>query len=89
MGRLQLIKKRITYKAVIIYKTTFSGNERLTKYCRKLGMLQFSGIPPAPRGVPKIKATFHVDSDGLLHVTAEDKATNNSKSITMDKLWMA
>ncbi|CDP15492.1 unnamed protein product [Coffea canephora] len=41
----------MSIKATVII--IFSGNERLTKYCRKLGMLQFSGIPPAPRGVAK------------------------------------
>ncbi|KAJ0080532.1 hypothetical protein Patl1_22542 [Pistacia atlantica] len=57
--------------------------EVLTKDCRELGRFDLSGIPPAPRGVPQIQVTFEIDANGILHVTAEDKAAKKSESITI------
>jgi molecular chaperone DnaK len=48
-----------------------------------LGKFHLSGIPPAPRGVPQIEVTFDIDADGILNVTAEDKATGKQQSITI------
>jgi len=48
---------------------------------RTLGRFHLDGIPPAPRGVPQIEVTFDIDANGLLHVTAKDKATNKEQSI--------
>lgn len=48
-----------------------------------LGKFHLTGIPPAPRGVPQIEVTFDIDADGILNVTAEDKATGKSQSITI------
>merc|ERR1719428_77413 len=42
-----------------------------------------TGIPPAPRGQPQIEVSFQVDTDGILHVAAEDKCTGNAESITI------
>ena len=42
-----------------------------------------SGIPPAPRGVPQIEVTFDIDANGILNVSAEDKATNKKNKITI------
>ncbi|KAL0348276.1 UNVERIFIED_CONTAM: Luminal-binding protein 5 [Sesamum angustifolium] len=61
----------------------YEGERALTKDCRELGRFELSGIPPAPRGVPQIEVTFEVDVNGILHVTAEDKAAKKSKSITI------
>ncbi|XP_010674036.1 luminal-binding protein 5 [Beta vulgaris subsp. vulgaris] len=61
----------------------FEGERTLTKDCRELGRFQLSGIPPAPRGVPQIEVTFEVDANGILHVTAEDKAAKNKQTITI------
>ncbi|KAI5658769.1 hypothetical protein M9H77_27562 [Catharanthus roseus] len=61
----------------------FEGERSLTKDCRELGSFELSGIPPAPRGVPQIEVTFEVDANGILHVTAEDKAAKKSRSITI------
>uniref|UniRef100_A0A803KP21 Uncharacterized protein n=1 Tax=Chenopodium quinoa TaxID=63459 RepID=A0A803KP21_CHEQI len=61
----------------------FEGERTLTKDCRELGKFQLSGIPPAPRGVPQIEVTFEVDANGILHVTAEDKAAKNKQTITI------
>jgi molecular chaperone DnaK len=48
---------------------------------RTLGRFHLDGIPPAPRGVPQIEVTFDIDANGMLHVTAKDKATGKEQSI--------
>ncbi|GAB6281819.1 MAG: molecular chaperone DnaK [Ignavibacterium sp.] len=48
---------------------------------RTLGRFHLDGIPPAPRGVPQIEVTFDIDANGILHVTAKDRATNKEQSI--------
>lgn len=65
----------------------FEGERPMTKDNHKLGQFDLSNIPPAPRGTPQIEVTFEVDVNGILTVTAEDKATatKNSITITSDK----
>jgi molecular chaperone DnaK len=48
---------------------------------RTLGRFHLDGIPPAPRGIPQIEVTFDIDSNGILHVAAKDKATSKEQSI--------
>ncbi len=48
---------------------------------RTLGRFHLDGIPPAPRGVPQIEVTFDIDANGIMHVSAKDKATNKEQSI--------
>ncbi len=48
---------------------------------KSLGQFQLTGIPPAPRGVPQIEVTFDIDANGILHVTAKDKATGRENKI--------
>ena len=50
---------------------------------KSLGKFQLTGLPPAPRGIPQIDVSFNIDADGILHVTAKDKATSKSSSITI------
>jgi molecular chaperone DnaK len=50
---------------------------------KSLGKFILDGIPPAPRGVPQIEVTFDIDADGILNVTAEDKATGREQHITI------
>ncbi|RMG20888.1 MAG: molecular chaperone DnaK [Methanobacteriota archaeon] len=50
-----------------------------------LGKFSLVGIPPAPRGVPQIEVTFDIDSNGIVHVTAKDKATGKEQAITIDR----
>ncbi|MBC7289497.1 MAG: Hsp70 family protein, partial [Armatimonadetes bacterium] len=50
---------------------------------RTLGRFHLTGIPPAPRGVPQIEVTFDIDANGILHVSAEDKATGKKQDITI------
>jgi len=51
---------------------------------RSLGRFILDGIPPAPRGLPQIEVTFDVDANGILNVTAKDKATNRAQSIRIE-----
>jgi len=58
--------------------------ERQMAYDNKtLGRFQLTGIAPAPRGVPQIEVTFSIDNNGIVNVTAKDKATNNEQQITI------
>jgi molecular chaperone DnaK len=50
---------------------------------RLLGVFQLGNLPPAPRGVPQIEVTFDIDANGILNVTAKDRATNNEQKITI------
>jgi molecular chaperone DnaK len=50
---------------------------------RTLGQFQLSGLPPAPRGVPQVEVTFDIDANGILSVSAKDKATDKEQSITI------
>ncbi|MDY6874242.1 MAG: molecular chaperone DnaK [Chloroflexota bacterium] len=48
-----------------------------------LGRFRLEGIPPAPRGVPQIEVTFDIDANGIIHVTAKDKASGKEQSVTI------
>jgi molecular chaperone DnaK len=61
----------------------FQGERALAKDNRLLGVFQLVGIPPAPRGVPQVEVTFDIDANGILNVTAKDRATNNEQKITI------
>jgi molecular chaperone DnaK len=50
---------------------------------KTLGRFTLDGIPPAPRGVPQIEVSFDIDADGILHVSAKDKATGREQKITI------
>jgi heat shock protein 5 len=61
----------------------FEGERPMTKDNHILGKFDLNGIPPAPRGVPQIEVTFDIDVNGILRVSAEDKGTGSSESITI------
>jgi heat shock protein 1/8 len=61
----------------------FEGERKFTKDNNKLGEFQLSGIAPAPRGVPQIEVTFDVDANGILNVSAVDKANGKEEKITI------
>jgi molecular chaperone DnaK len=59
------------------------GEREMATYNRTLGRFHLDGIPPAPRGVPKIEVTFDIDANGILHVTAKDTGTGKQQAITI------
>jgi molecular chaperone DnaK len=61
----------------------YQGERAMSRDNRMLGVFQLVGIPPAPRGIPQIEVTFDIDANGILNVTAKDKATNNEQKITI------
>jgi len=62
----------------------YQGERPMAKDNRKLGEFNLDGIPPAPRGVPQIEVTFDVDANGILNVSAKDKATGKSHQIRIE-----
>jgi len=60
------------------------GERPMAKDNKTLGKFQLTGIPPAPRGVPQIEVTFDIDANGILHVSAKDKATGAERSIRIE-----
>lgn len=60
------------------------GERPMASDCRSLGRFVLDGIPPAPRGIPQIEVTFDIDANGILSVTAKDKATGKSQSIRLE-----
>ncbi|XKL60914.1 hypothetical protein PGB90_007971 [Kerria lacca] len=61
----------------------FEGERALTKDNNCLGRFDLTGIPPAPRGIPKIDVEFNLDANGILNVTAKENSTGRSKNITI------
>src|SRR4051812_14976593 len=61
----------------------FQGERSIAEHNKKLGVFQLVGIPPAPRGVPQVEVMFDIDANGILNVTAKDRATNNEQKITI------
>ncbi|XP_072383232.1 heat shock protein 70 A1-like [Diabrotica undecimpunctata] len=61
----------------------FEGERAMTKDNNRLGTFDLTGIPPAPRGVPKIEVTFDLDANGILNVSAKDTSSGNTRNITI------
>jgi molecular chaperone DnaK len=61
----------------------YQGERAMARDNRLLGVFQLVGIPPAPRGVPQVEVTFDIDANGIMNVTAKDRATNNEQKITI------
>jgi molecular chaperone DnaK len=62
----------------------YQGERPMAKDNRKLGEFNLDGIPPAPRGVPQVEVTFDIDANGILNVSAKDKATGKSHNIRIE-----
>src|SRR6056297_3837190 len=60
------------------------GERPMAKDNRSIGRFHLDGIPPAPRGVPQVEVTFDIDSNGIINVSAKDKATNKEQSIRIE-----
>ena len=63
--------------------SVYQGERELVSGNKKLGEFQLVGIPPAPRGVPQIEVTFDIDANGIVNVSACDKATNKEQKIVI------
>jgi L1 cell adhesion molecule like protein len=61
----------------------FEGERQFTRDCHALGTFKLEGIPPMPRGVPQIEVSFDVDANGILNVSAVEKSTGKSQTITI------
>jgi molecular chaperone DnaK len=61
----------------------YQGERAMAKDNRLLGVFQLVGIPPAPRGIPQVEVTFDIDANGIINVSAKDKATNNEQKVTI------
>ncbi|NUN69703.1 MAG: Hsp70 family protein, partial [Bacteroidetes bacterium] len=59
----------------------FQGEREMAADNKMLGQFNLEGIPPAPRGVPQIEVTFDIDANGIMHVSAKDKATGKEQNI--------
>ena len=59
------------------------GEREMASYNKTLGKFQLVDLPPAPRGVPQIEVTFDIDANGIVHVSAKDRATSKEQSITI------
>ena len=60
------------------------GERPMARDNKTIGKFHLDGLPPAPRGVPQIEVTFDIDANGILHVSAKDKATGKSQSIRIE-----
>jgi molecular chaperone DnaK len=82
-------KKSETFSTAEDSQTTveihvLQGERELAQYNKTIGKFQLTGIPPAPRGMPQVEVTFDIDANGILHVTAKDKATGKEQKIRIE-----
>jgi len=61
----------------------FQGERELAAHNKLLGQFNLEGIPPAPRGMPQIEVTFDIDANGIVHVSAKDKASGKEQQVTI------
>jgi molecular chaperone DnaK len=59
------------------------GEREMASYNKTLGKFQLVDLPPAPRGIPQIEVTFDIDANGIVHVSAKDRATDKEQSMTI------
>jgi molecular chaperone DnaK len=82
-------KKAETFSTAEDNQTTveihvLQGERQLAADNRTIGKFQLTGIPPAPRGMPQVEVGFDIDANGILHVSAKDKATNKEQKIRIE-----
>jgi molecular chaperone DnaK len=82
-------KKSETFSTADDSQTTveihvLQGEREMARDNRTIGKFQLTGIPPAPRGMPQIEVTFDIDANGILHVSAKDKATSKEQKIRIE-----
>ena len=82
------VRKTETYSTAADSQTAvdihvLQGERELAGDNMSLGRFRLDGIPPAPRGIPQIEVTFDIDANGILHVTAKDKASGKEQKVTI------
>jgi molecular chaperone DnaK len=82
------VRKTETYSTAADNQTAvdihvLQGERPMASDNMSLGRFRLDGIPPAPRGIPQIEVTFDIDANGILHVTAKDKATGKEQKVTI------
>ncbi|MDX1495207.1 MAG: Hsp70 family protein, partial [Longimicrobiales bacterium] len=82
-------KKEETFSTAEDNQTTveihvLQGERKMAVDNKTIGKFQLSGIPPGPRGMPQIKVTFDIDANGILHVSAKDRATGKEQKIRIE-----
>jgi molecular chaperone DnaK len=82
-------KKSETFSTAEDNQTTveihvLQGERELALHNKTIGKFQLTGIPPAPRGMPQVEVIFDIDANGILHVTAKDKATGKEQKIKIE-----
>jgi molecular chaperone DnaK len=82
-------KKSETFSTAEDNQTTveihvLQGERQMAADNRTIGKFQLTGIPPAPRGMPQVEVTFDIDANGILHVSAKDKATGKEQKIRIE-----
>ncbi len=82
------VKKTETYSTAADNQTAvdihiLQGERPMAGDNMSLGRFRLDGIPPAPRGIPQVEVTFDIDANGILHVTAKDKASGKEQKITV------
>ncbi|PJP07890.1 Hsp70 family ATPase KAR2 [Saccharomyces cerevisiae] len=78
----QIFSTAVDNQPTVMVKV-YEGERAMSKDNNLLGKFELTGIPPAPRGVPQIEVTFALDANGILKVSATDKGTGKSESITI------
>ncbi|AHY78971.1 AQG_2a_G0029830.mRNA.1.CDS.1 [Saccharomyces cerevisiae] len=78
----QIFSTAVDNQPTVMIKV-YEGERAMSKDNNLLGKFELTGIPPAPRGVPQIEVTFALDANGILKVSATDKGTGKSESITI------
>jgi molecular chaperone DnaK len=82
-------KKSETFSTAEDNQTTveihvLQGERQMAADNRTIGKFQLTGIPPAPRGMPQVEVAFDIDANGILHVSAKDKATGKEQKIRIE-----
>jgi molecular chaperone DnaK len=82
-------KKSETFSTAEDNQTTveihvLQGERQMAQDNRTIGKFQLTGIPPAPRGMPQVEVTFDIDANGILHVSAKDKASGKEQKIRIE-----
>jgi len=82
------VRKTETYSTAADNQTAvdihvLQGERPMATDNMSLGRFRLDGIPPAPRGIPQVEVTFDIDANGILHVTAKDKATGKEQKVTI------